>query len=181
MRWVAPGVALPVVLALLLLLINRFTSDSVRDKPSASQVTDPGPVTAPQSESIDLVRAVAKRDLTGADDRLASCRSPRMRCAHLPLAHIGFGGHAAAGMLIGLADGLPVGSCRELVLGTGNTLGMLSSDADEMRRGLGNRTPSGRRISALRYASIRELIDYVRGMLHGPAWAACTPPRVSPT
>ena len=93
----------------------------------------------------------------------------------MPIAHMAFGSRAAGGMLVGLANGLPLGDCRTLVLGAGNTLAMLSSDADEMWRGLGDRSRSGSRLSAARYASIREFIDYMRVILRGPEWAACTP------
>ena len=175
MRGVAAGVALPVVVAVLLVLLTRPGGDTAPEDQAASLGTPAGPITPPQSASIDFVRSVARRDLTRAGARLAACAGPRVACAHVPLAHIGFGGQAAAGMLANLGTGLPIGDCRGLVLGSGNTLAMLSSDADEMRRALGNRTDSGRRTSSLRYESIRELIDYARGMLRGPEWTACTP------
>jgi hypothetical protein len=168
-------------MALLVLMVNRVKGDSARERPATTQVLGPAPVTAPQSASIDLVRGVAKRDLAGAGARLGACEGPRVRCTHVPLAHLAFGGRAASGMLTGLANGLPTGDCRALVLGSSNTLALLSSDADELWRGLGDQSRSGARTSSLRYESIRDMIRYVTTMLGGPAWAACTPPPAGAT
>ena len=132
-----------------------------------------GPITLPQSDSVDLARGVARRDLAHEGDRLARCGRPRARCAHLPLAHIGFGGRVAAGILTALAKSLPEGRCRGLVLGSGNTLALLSAEADEVRRGLGDRSRAGLRLSLERLASVRSFVAYARGMLGGQEWASC--------
>jgi hypothetical protein len=168
MRSVLAGVSLPVVFTLLLVFAIRFDD--------GERVTVAVVVTASQSASIDLVRRAATRDLTGEGARLAACGPRRLRCSHVPLAHLAYGSRAAGRMLMGLAAGLPAGNCRAVVLGSGNTLALLSSDADEMWRALGDRSRSGRRLSFARYASIGELIGYAGGMLRGPGWAACTPP-----
>src|SRR3954451_8614870 len=97
MRFLVAGVSLPVVFAVLVIFASRLEGDVAPERPATRQVTDPGPVTSPQSASIDFVRGVAKRDLTSEGARLASCGRPKLRCAHLPLAHIGFGGRAAGG------------------------------------------------------------------------------------
>src|SRR4051794_24410292 len=166
MRSVAAGVALPLTVALVLMFVSQFDGDTDGDGVAASRVTtEHDPVTAPQSASIDLVRGVAKRDLAGEGARLASCEGPSRPCWQMPLAHIAFGSRAAAGMLTGLATGLPLGECRALVLGSGTVLVELSSDADELWRGLGDRSRSGRRTSAQRSVSIRGLIEYVIGTL----------------
>jgi hypothetical protein len=78
-------------------------------------------------------------------------------------------------MLAALTRDLPDGRCRRLVLGSGNTLAILSSEADELWRGIGDRSGRGHRISVQRYASVRALVSFVRRILRGPAWASCAP------
>jgi hypothetical protein len=177
MRWIAAGGALPLVIAIVIVGIDLMASDAVGGRDMVSQVRPIGPVTVTQSESIDLVRRVARRDLMTGGVQIARCGRPRIRCARGPLGRVAFGSRAAAGMLTGIANGLPGGDCRALVLGSGNMLSLLSSDADEMWRALGDRSRLGRQTSALRYASIRELIASTGAMLRGPGWSACRPPR----
>jgi hypothetical protein len=177
MRWVAIGVALPVIAALLVYFVYRSVGATSPRRPVTSQVTDRAYVSVTQSDSIDLVRRVVKRDLTTGAARLERCGGPRIACVRMPLALMAFGSRAAAGMLSGLSSGLPVGDCRSLVLGSGNMLAALSSDADEMWRALGDRSRFGRQTSTRRYDSIREMVEYIRGMLGRPAWSVCAPPR----
>jgi hypothetical protein len=165
------------MVAALMVFVTRSIGEPVRERVT---IAAPAIVTPAQSASIDLVRRVARRDLATAASGLARCGGPRPRCAKLPLGRVAFGSRAASGMLGGLANGLPAGGCRTLVLGSGNTLALLGRDADELWRGLGDRSADGRTSSA-RYASTSGLIGHTRALLGGPKWAACEPPRAGIT
>jgi hypothetical protein len=164
---------------LLLLVSGQSRRRAPLDEQRTPRVTRAGPISETQADSIDLVRRVARRDLIDAAGRLSACGVPRADCAHAPLAHVSFGSRSASGMLGGLARDLREGQCRRLVLGSDNTLAMLSSEADELWRGLGDRSAQGKRTSAQRYASVRGFLNYTRHMLRGPAWSSCAAQRPS--
>jgi hypothetical protein len=94
-----------------------------------------------------------------------------------PLAHAVIGGRTSAGVLYAVTQGTGPGGCRDQALGEASGLRLVASQADQVVRGLANRSPLARSERAAAFAATKRLMRDVRRQLRSKLAACAQAPR----
>jgi hypothetical protein len=130
--------------------------------------------------SLRATRRIARTQLDEAGRALNGCRQLPVNgtawrdCVRWPLARAAIGGRASAGVLYAVTQGSGAGACREQAMGEASGLRLIAGQADQLIRGLANRSPLARSERAAGFAATKRLIADARRQLRR-ALAPCVP------
>ena len=121
--------------------------------------------------SLRAVRRIARTQFDEAGRGLNGCRrlpvhgSAWRDCVRWPLAHAAIGGRASAGVLYLVTQGSSAGACRDQAMGEASGLRLIAGQADQLVRGLANRSRLARSERAETFAATKRLIADLRHQL----------------
>ena len=121
--------------------------------------------------SLRATRRIARTQLRDAARALSACRRLAVNgrawrdCVRWPLSHAAIGGRASAGVLYALTANTTASVCRERAMGEASGLRLIAGQADQLVRGLANRSPQARSERAAAFAATKRLIGDARRQL----------------
>jgi hypothetical protein len=121
--------------------------------------------------SLRATRRIARTQLREAATALRGCRGLPVDgqawrdCVRWPLARAVVGGRTSAGVLYAVTQGTRAGGCREQAMGEASGLRLIAGLADQLVRGLANRSELARSERAAGFAAAKRLIGDVRRQL----------------
>lgn len=121
--------------------------------------------------SLRATRRIARTQLDEAGRALNGCRrlpvngTAWRHCVRWPLARAAIGGRASAGVLYSVTQGSGAGACREQAMGEASGLRLIAGQADQLVRGLANRSRLARSERAAAFAATKRLIADLRRRL----------------
>jgi hypothetical protein len=138
----------------------------MRDSPARPETLSPADVA-----SLRATRRIARTQLDAAGRGLNGCRQLPVNgtawrdCVRWPLARAAVGGRASAGVLYSVTQGSDAGACREQAMGEASALRLIAGQADQLVRGLANRSRLARSERAGTFAATKRLISDLRRQL----------------
>jgi hypothetical protein len=130
--------------------------------------------------SLRATRRIARTQLRDAARALSGCRRLAVSrrawrdCVRWPLSHAAIGGRASAGVLYAVTASTGPSVCRERAMGEASGLRLVAGQADELVRGLANRSPLARSQRPAAFAATKRLIGDVLRQLSN-ALPPCLP------